>query len=150
MLRNMARFILAFILCSSMTTAFSQGTLTPTAPDAVLKAFIKNYGDVKATWKEDEGQFEAAFRLNGMPATAWFDSTGYKTNVVVEIETAQVPAIAKSYIDRNYPKAKITKALKWTDDKKVNTFQTEIKAGAEIKNLLFTSRGDLIKELGKE
>jgi hypothetical protein len=149
----MARFILAFILCCGLTTIFAQGkemSLTPNAPDAVLKGFIKNYGDAKATWKENDGQFEAAFKLNGMPATVWFDSTGHKTNVVVEIDTDQLPAIAKSYIDRNYPKAKITKALKWTDDKKVSTFQAELKLGAEIKNLLFTSRGDLIKEIGKE
>jgi hypothetical protein len=35
----------------------------------------------------------------------------------VEITTEQVPVIAKGYIDRNYPKAKITKAWKWTDEK---------------------------------
>ena len=149
----MARFIVAFLLCCFMTTAYSQGkemTLTPVAPDAVLKGFIKNYGDAKATWKVDEGNYAATFKLINMPATAWFDSTGHRVNVVVEITTDQLPAIAKSYIDRNFPKAKITKALKWTDDKKVNTFQAEIKLGADIKNLLFTSRGDLIKELGKE
>jgi hypothetical protein len=42
---------------------------------------------------------------------------------VVEIKADQLPAIARSYIERNYPKAKIIKALKWTDDKKVSTFQ---------------------------
>ncbi len=149
----MARFIFVVILVCRMTTVFSQGKatdMTPAAPDAVLKAFIKNYGDAKATWKLKEGQYEAAFKSNGMPATAWYDSTGQRKNVVVEITTEQLPAIAKSYIERNYPKAKITKALKWTDDKKVSTFQAEIKLSAESKNLLFTARGDLIKELAKE
>lgn len=149
----MARFLLAFILCLSMTSVFSQGKevgLTTTAPDAVLKGFIKNYGDAKATWTEKDGTYAASFKLIGMPATAWYDSIGQRVNLVVEITSNQLPAIALSYIDRNYPKAKITKALKWTDDKKVNTFQAEIKAGADTKNLLFTSRGDLIKELGKE
>ncbi len=46
--------------------------------------------------------------------------------------------------------AKITKGLKWTDDAKVTTFQAEIKSGTEIKNLMFTSRGDFVKEVGKE
>ena len=136
-----------------MTTAFSQGkvtTLTPVAPDAVLKGFIKNYGDAKVTWKVTEGNYEATFKLIGMPATAWYDSTGHRMNVVVEIQADQLPAIALSYIGRNYPKAKITKALKWTDDKKVSTFQAEIRIATESKNLLFSSRGDLIKELGKE
>ncbi len=149
----MARFIFAFILCCSMTAVYSQGndmSLTPVAPDAVLKAFIKDYGDAKATWKETDGNYEADFKLIGMPATAWFDSTGHRVNVVVEIKSDQLPSIALSYIKRNYPKAKITKALKWTDDKKVNTFQAEIKLGADSKNLLFTSRGDFIKEVGKE
>ena len=89
------------------------------------------YGNEKATWKGSEGAYEATFKLIGMPTTTWFDSTGHKTNVVVEVETAQLPAIAKSYIERNYPKAKITRAFKWTDDKPVNTFQAEIKLGAE-------------------
>jgi hypothetical protein len=124
--------------------------MTPAAPDAVLKGFIKNYGDAKASWKVKDGNYEATFKLNSMPATAWYDSTGHRLNVVVEVQTDQLPAIARSYIERNYPKAKITKALKWTDDKKVNTFQAEVKVSTESKNLLFNSRGDLIKELGGE
>ena len=144
----MKRFIFAFILCSCVTIAFSQSkemSLTPCAPDAVLKGFIKNYSDAKATWKVTEGNYEASFKLIGMPATAWYDSTGHRLKVVVEIKEDQLPAIARSYIERNYPKAKILKAQKWTDDKKVSTFQAEIKLGAETKTLMFTSRGDLIK-----
>ena len=149
----MSKYLLAILFCFSLTIVFSQGNevgLTTSAPDPVLKGFIKLYGDAKATWRESEGTYEASFKLINMPATAWFDSTGQRVNVVVQINNDQLPAIALSYIDRNYPKAKITKAQKWTDDKKVNTFQAEIKAGTDTKNLLFTSRGDLIKELGKE
>lgn len=149
----MARFLLAFILGCCMTTVYGQGkemSLTPVAPDAVLKSFIKYYGDTKVTWTEKDGSYEAAFKLIGMPATAWFDSTGHRMNVVVEIDADQLPVIAQSYIKRNYPKAKITQALKWTDDQKVTTFQAAIKSGAESKNLLFTSRGDYIREVGKE
>lgn len=149
----MLRFFFAFILCFSMTMVFSQGkemSLTPVAPDPVLKGFIKNYGDAKATWKKTDGTYEATFKLINMPAIAWYDSTGHRVNVKVEITVDQVPVIAKSYIERNYPKAKITKAYKWTDDKPVNTFQAEIKLGAETKNFMFTSRGDFIKEIGKE
>lgn len=149
----MTKFILVFILCCGMTTIFAQDKemgMIPNAPDAVLRGFIKNYGDAKATWKETDGTYEATFKLIGMPATAWYDSTGHRVNLVVEIKTKQLPAIALSYIDRNYPKAKITKAHKWTNDNKVNTFQAEIKSKAEIKNLLFTSRGDLIKEVEDE
>ncbi len=149
----MTKFIFAFILFISATSVFSQSkdvSLTPGAPDAVLKGFIKNYGDAKATWKETDGIYEASFKLINMPATVWYDSTGHRTNVVVDIKADQLPSIALSYLDRNYPKAKIMRAQKWTDDKKVSTFQAEIKLGTELKNLLFTSRGDLIKELGKE
>ena len=149
----MAKFISIFILLCCMTSVFSQGketSLTPAAPDAVLKGFIKNYGDVKVAWKEKEETYEATFKLNGMPATAWYDSTGHRMNVVVEIKEDQLPAIARSYIERNYPKAKITKALKWTDDKKVSTFQAEIKLAAESKELLFNARGTFLKELGGE
>ena len=148
----MTRFIFAFILFCSVTIGFSQGkdmSLAPCAPDPVLKGFIKHYGDAKATWKVTEGNYEATFKLIGMPATAWYDSTGYRMKYVVEIKEEQLPAIARSYIERNYPKAKVTKALKWTDDKKVSTFQAEIKLGAETKSFMFTSRGDLIKELEK-
>ena len=147
----MKRLVFAFILCCGVTSVFSQGkemSMTPVAPDPVLKGFIKTYGDAKATWKETEGTYEATFKLIGMPATAWFDSTGHRMKVVVEIKPDQLPSIALSYIERNYPKSKIIKAQKWTDDiKKVNTFQAEIKLGVETKNLMFTSRGDFIKEL---
>ena len=144
----MVRFIFAFILVSAVTNVFSQGKemgLNQPTPDAVLKGFIKNYGDAKATWKETDGNYEADFKLIGIPATAWYHSTGHRMKVVVDIKEEQLPAIAKSYIERNHPKAKIVKARKWTDDKKVSTFQAEIKLGAETKTLMFTSRGDLIK-----
>jgi hypothetical protein len=143
----MKGFLFAFILVSCVSSAFSQGQetgLTQPTPDAVLKGFIKNYGDEKATWRETEGSYEATFKLIGMPATAWYDSTGHRTKVVVEIKEEQLPAIARSYIERNFPKAKVVKALKWTDDQKVNTFEADIKVGAETKKLMFTSRGDLI------
>jgi hypothetical protein len=133
-----------------MTTAYSQDkttSLVSAAPDAVLKGYIKNYGDAKASWKEKDGVYEATFKLNNMPATAWYDSTGHRLNVVVDVKEEQLPAIARSYIERNYPKAKVTRAQKWTDDKKVSTFQAEIKLSDASKSLLFNSRGDLIKEL---
>jgi len=127
---------------------FSQSkelSLTPGTPDAVLKSFIKHYGDEKATWMETEGLYEATFKLIGMPATAWFDSTGHRTKVVVEIKEEQLPSIARSYIERNYPKAKVIKTRKWTDDKKVSTFEADIKIATETKKLMFTSKGDLIQ-----
>jgi hypothetical protein len=148
----MARFFFASILFCCVTMVYSQSKemgLTPLAPDAVLKGFIRDYGDAKVSWKVTEVNYEGAFKLNGMPATAWYDSTGHRMKLVVDIKADQLPAIALSYIERNYPKAKIVRAQKWTDDKKVSTFQAEIKL-TETKNLLFTSRGDLIKELGQE
>ena len=144
----MARFIFVSILFCCVTMVFAQNTemsLTPVAPDAVLKGFIRDYGDAKVTWKGMEENYEGAFKLNGMPATVWYDSTGHRMKIVVDIKAEQLPAIALSYIERNYPKAKIVRAQKWTDDKKVSTFQADIKSGTETKSLMFTSRGDLIK-----
>lgn len=138
----------ASILLCCVTLVFSQSTemsLTPVAPDAVLKGFIRDYGDAKVTWKVAEEKYEGAFKLNGMPATVWYDSTGHRMKLVVDIKEDQLPTIALSYIERNYPKAKIARAQKWTDDKKVSTFQADIKIAAETKSLMFTSRGDLIK-----
>jgi len=143
----MKGFLFAFILVGCVTSVFSQGKetgLSQPTPDAVLKGFIKNYGDEKATWAEVDGIYEATFKLIGMPATAWYDSTGHRTKVVVDIKEEQLPAIARSYIERNYPKAKVIRARKWTDDQKVNTFEADIKISAETKKLMFTSRGDLI------
>ena len=144
----MVRFIAAFILLCCVTLVFSQGaemSLTPVAPDAVLKGFIRDYGDAKVTWKVTEDNYEGAFKLIGMPATVWYDSTGHRMKYVVDIKEEQLPTIARSYLDRNYPKAKVVRAQKWTDDKKVSTFQADIKVGAESKSLMFNSRGDLIK-----
>ncbi len=146
----MARFIFIVILFCLGSTGFSQGKvtgMTPAAPDAVLKAFIKNYGDAKVSWSVMEGNYEGTFKLINMPATAWYDSTGHRTKVVVEIKSDKLPSIALAYLDRNYPKAKITKALKWTDDKSVNTFQAEIKISTESKNLLFNARGNYLSDL---
>ena len=144
----MAKFIFASILFCCVTMVYAQSnemSLAPLAPDAVLKGFIRDYSDAKVTWKVTEVNYEGAFKLNGMPATTWYDSTGHRMKIVVDIKSEQLPAIALSYIERNYPKAKIARAQKWTDDKKVSTFQADIKLAAETKTLMFTSRGDLIK-----
>jgi hypothetical protein len=144
----MAKIILASILFCCVTMVFSQSNeigSTPGTPDAVLKGFIKNYGDAKATWRDADGNYEASFKLNGMPSTVWYDSTGLRLKYVVDIKEDQLPTIARSYIDRNYPKAKIVRAQKWTDEKKANTFQADLKLTAETKSLMFTARGDLIK-----
>ena len=53
---NMSRFLFAFILCCCITSLYSQGkevSLSPAAPDPVLKGFIKNYGNEK-TYNNDE------------------------------------------------------------------------------------------------
>lgn len=147
---HMTRFIFVMVLFCGISTGYAQGKvtgMTPAAPDAVLKGFIKNYGDAKVSWNEKEGIYEGSFKLINMPATAWYDSTGHRTKVVVEIKSDQLPAIALAYLNRNYPKAKITKALKWTDDKSVNSFQAEIKISAESKNLLFNARGNFLNDL---
>jgi hypothetical protein len=149
----MTKLIFAGILCCCATIAFSQSkdlSSATAAPDAVLRGFIKQYGDAKATWTLEEGNYAATFKLLGMPAMAWYDSTGHRVKYVIDIKEDQLPSIARSYLDRNFPKSKIIKAQKWTDDNRVSTFQAEIKSGIEMKNLLFTSRGDLIKEPGKE
>jgi hypothetical protein len=106
----------------------------------LFSRFYQNYGDAKVTWKVTEENYEGTFKLIGMPATAWYDSTGHRLKVVTDIKADQLPSIALSYIERNYPKAKIVRAQKWTDDKKVSTFQAEIKLATETKSLMFTSR----------
>lgn len=144
----MKRFPLVAILLISAAIGYAQSkemTLEQGTPDAVLKGFIKNYSDTKATWKESDGVYEASFKLIGMPSTAWYDSTGHRMKMVVDIKEDQLPAIARSYIDRNHPKAKVSRAQKWTDDQRVNTFQADIKLGTETKTLMFTARGELMK-----
>jgi len=143
----MTKFIFTSILFCCVTLVFAQSeemSMTPLAPDAVLKGFIRDYGNEKVSWKETEDSYEGTFKLIKMPATVWYDSTGHRMKLVVDIKESQLPSIALSYLDRNYPKAKVDRAQKWTDDKKVSTFQADIKLGAETKTLMFTSRGDLI------
>ena len=143
----MTKFIFTSILFCFVTLVFAQSeemSMTPLAPDAVLKGFIRDYGNEKVSWKETEDSYEGTFKLIKMPATVWYDSTGHRMKLVVDIKESQLPSIALSYLDRNYPKAKVDRAQKWTDDKKVSTFQADIKLGAETKTLMFTSRGDLI------
>ena len=118
-------------------------------PDLVLKGFIKNYGDAKATWVMEEEKYVATFKLNGMPATAIYNNSGHRMSIKVEIKTNQLPAIALSYIERNYPKHKVVMATKFTDDKRVNTFEAEVKLSGVSTNLMFNARGDILKDDGK-
>ncbi|MEO8238818.1 MAG: PepSY-like domain-containing protein [Flavobacterium sp.] len=89
--------------------------------------------------------YEAEFRQNGTETSVTYDLEGNRKELETEISTNKLPSAAIAYINKNYPKNKITTASKIIDDKNTATFEAEIKKGSKTQDVLFTEQGIFIR-----
>lgn len=115
-------------------------------PLAVTQAFQKDFPTItKMHWDDENGSYEVRFRQNGFKTSAIYDSTGYKKELEIEINTNDLPVKAQEYIRKTYPNIKIEEATKTTSDKNVITYEAEVEINGKDTNLLFDANGVFIK-----
>jgi hypothetical protein len=115
-------------------------------PKVVKEAFQNEYPNMKVTWDIEEDGFEAEFKLNGKEASANYDKKGHKVATEIEIKENELPAKALTYIAMTYPNKKIKETAKITDDKKVITYEAEIKIDGKDCDLIFDASGKFLKK----
>ncbi len=131
------------ILCS--ISLFAQKTKKSSIPASVKEAFAKEFPSVKAKWGMEDGGYEAEFKLNGVDASAVYDQVGHRKELEVDMNIKDLQASVLEYVKKNYPTSTIKEAAKITDDKKVITYEAEIKKDGKSYDLLFDSNGKFIK-----
>ena len=116
-------------------------------PKVVKEAFQKEYPNTKVAWDNEEDGFEAEFKLNGKETSVDYDKADHKLATEIEIIESELPAKALTYISTTYPNRKITETAKITGDKKVITYEVEIKIDGKDCDLIFDASGKFLKLL---
>ncbi|MBK7442069.1 MAG: PepSY-like domain-containing protein [Bacteroidetes bacterium] len=115
-------------------------------PEVVENAFKKEFHGIKnVSWDQENGEYEAEFKLNGSDASATYDKTGHKKEVEIAIVKKEIPANILVYIEEKYPDYFFTNAAKITNDKGVIIYEAEIGKVDTFYDVLFDSAGNFIK-----
>lgn len=139
-------FLIGAIIVSASIFAQAEGKpKKETIPVLVKAAFAKEFPSQKASWEKEAANYEAEFELNGTDASALYDAKGNCKALEIAIKKNELPADVLPYLKKNYPTNKITETAKITDDKKVITYEVEIKKEGKACDILFDAKGKFIK-----
>jgi hypothetical protein len=86
----MKKAIFSFLASGLVFMACGQ---TPTPPKVVLTAFAKQFKEVQnPEWEQEENEWEAEFKLNGVEMSVSFDNSGNWLETETEVKKKDVPA----------------------------------------------------------
>ena len=114
-------------------------------PQVVKDEFNKEFPGKKAKWENENGGYEAGFKINGTDASAIYDKKGHRKELEIDMKVSELPQNVIAYVKKNYPSNKIKEAAKITDDKNVINYEAEITKDAKSYDLLFDADGKFIK-----
>ena len=138
----MKRILLVIAIAFMATYANAQNAVKQ-VPQMLSDAFTKLYPSVKdVKWENEDGYFEAHFKMNKLEMSATFDPVGTFLESEVEIKVSQLPQSAFDYMVKTYPGQKPLEASKITSAKGIITYEAAIKT-AEV---TFDDKGSFIKE----
>lgn len=140
----MKNLILVAVMAIS-TAGFAQTIDKNEVPKVVKEAFQKEYPNTKVKWDVEKDGFEAEFKMNGKEASTNYDIAGHKLATEIAIGKTEFPAKALAYIATKYPNQKIQETAKITDNKKVVTYEAEIKIDGKDTDLIFDALGNFLK-----
>ena len=123
--------------------AYAQKIDASKVPAAVKASFAKAYPGATAKWENEEGKFEAEFKVNGKEASAVFDANGTMEESEIEIKSSELPAPALAYVKEHYKGKSIKEATKITKKEGAITFEAEV----DGKDVIFDAMGKFIKEI---
>ncbi|MES2678631.1 MAG: PepSY-like domain-containing protein [Bacteroidota bacterium] len=137
----------AFLL--SVNTILAQEVKIQDVPKPVIDSFNENFkGALVKSWeKENNGHYEAEFKINKKETSATFNADGTLLETEHEISVNALPKMVLDIIHKDYPGYKISEVSQITLPSGAQTFETEVKKDNEKLDLIFDSNGNF---LGKE
>lgn len=141
----MKNLILVSIALMIGFTACGQKTKVEVAvPDVVKAKFKSLYPNVETVkWGKEDKNYEAEFDINKVETSASFDEKGTLLETETEISPNDLPAVIKTYIEKNVPGEKIKEASKITDAKGAITYEAQVKG----MDYIFDKDGNFIKKV---
>ena len=113
-----------------------------TVPPAVRVAFSQRFPDAAETrWDRARGDYEATFRQNGSKVTALYDALGHLLEVEREVAFNKLPAGAKDYLVKTYPRRKVKEASRIEEASGAMTWSAKV----DGRDLLFDNTGHFLR-----
>ena len=139
-----------FFSCES-----AKETITPDqVPAAVQQAFAAAHPNTKVEWEaEDDGTFEAEFKMDGEEASADYSATGELMETEVEIKKKALPAAVLAAIAEQFPGHEIEEAARITYPDGRIAYEAELEGKDDKKfDAIFSADGTLLEriEFGEE
>ncbi len=127
--------------------SYAQDTHNVKAPEKVLSAFKAKFPEVKnAEWEmENETEWEAEFKINGVEYSASFDANGAWIETEQEIKKSEIPADILAILNKNFQDYKIEEA-EIVETEMGRAYEVEIKVGKEEFEVMIDHKGILTKK----
>lgn len=139
----MKKFFIVLISLSAIS--FAQNLkVTKTIQNAFTKLY-PNATELKWS-KEEDNEFEASFRNNGLATSVVLNSKGDLLETETEIKLTDLPKGVEEWVIKNRKDYKITEAMKIVNEKGNITYEVEITKGKVKKDLMFSEQGQLVKK----
>ena len=117
---------------------------TQSVPDVAKRAFEAAYPAVKdAQWVQDEGGFEAEWKVNGMEHAVVYDATGNVLLTEEQVTEAQMPTAIAPYLAEKHAGMAVVK-VGMEQKAGVTTYEVELDNGGKELELLFDAEGNYI------
>ena len=118
-------------------------------PAAVQQAFSATHPNTKVEWEaEDDGTFEADFKIGGEEASANYSASGELLETEVEIKKKALPAAVLSAISAQFPDHDIEEAARITYPDGRIAYEAELEGEDNKKfDAIFSAEGTLLERI---
>ncbi|WP_339608731.1 PepSY-like domain-containing protein [uncultured Roseivirga sp.] len=116
------------------------------APKAVQDAFKAKFTNAKSVeWEmEEEGEYEANFKMNKVEMSANFKSDGTWLETETEIKEKNLPEAVIATLKAKYDGYKVEETTKIEKPNGVVQYEAEIEKGEETLEVIFNANGTVI------
>lgn len=136
-------FLFMLMCC---TYGYSQKINASKVPQATKNAFKKAHPNSTASWEREDANYEANFTENGKSMSCVIDKQGTILETEAPITEAELPVIAKTYVNEHY------KGKKWKEVAKIvkanGEVNYEVNAGGT--DVLFDAHGHHLEKKEKK
>jgi hypothetical protein len=141
----MKKTIVFLLVTSAAMVSCAQNNYQSQVPSLVVNSFQQQFPNAKdVEWDTENGYFNVEFEIGRNDQEAWYDSAGKMVKLKQEIAYADLPAVVKDAIKRDYPNYRTDDVKKITEGT-VITYKVEVERRADERVLLFEATGKLIE-----
>ena len=135
------------IMMMSLLLGFGVMSCAQSTPSAVMSAFEKKFPNAKSVeWeKENDSEWEAEFKLNGVEYSANFSNDGTWKETEHEIKESELPSAVKRTLTNQFAEYEV-EDVEMIETPEFSGYEIEIEKGKETIELLIDNSGEVLKK----